>query len=491
VATLFKKWTAEILWGHNMSKVITVIGALLFWGLLSPMDVASKDLPRKQNNASTPFAVSQIPSMATASSGFKMVSDVHTDIESVVVQSHLPDDPFIYDLLAAFRRSIHVVIVVDSQNKADMLFKNLKQKGIRDLQKRVKFVVVDDDGLNQWGRDSYTVLYSTDEKKFTLLPAQLYLNRQQAEEPPHEVFRAISQYDIGVSLIKNRFPLLPCWNLQGGAVTIDDRFAYVGSGIVENMYRCLSGDALPNRQTVIDQLQKYTGKKVIMFPASDFHSDRYHMPVGKTCLGDRTALLADPVKLLQILASLSPAEKLETIRSIQKTGISLNSRDFLNTEDGKIERKYLSAKLSDHNLADFLNITPQDIDNLKQSPYVQWLNQVENILTNNGIKVVRIPGFDNPLHPQRETLQSGFVETWYDVCPIGLYYVNLIQDDHQGIRTVYVPKYGIKKLDDRVVEILESLQCFKNIHQIRSVIEGTEGGGVRCRLQVFGKPSDD
>jgi hypothetical protein len=474
-----------------MGKTITMSGALLFWGLLSPPHVAAKDSPHQQNSSSAPFAISQIPSMATTSAGFNMVSDAHTDIQSVVIQSHLPDDPFIYDLLAALRRSIHVVVVVDSEQKANMLFKNLKQKGLADLQKRVKFVVVDDDGLNQWGRDSYTVLYSTDEKKFTLLPAQLYLNRQQAEEPPHEVFRAISQHDIGVPLIKNRFPLLPCWNLQGGAITIDDRFAYVGSGIVESMYKCLSGDAETNRQTAIDQLQKYTGKKVILLPASDFHSDRYNMPIGKTYLGERTILLADPVKLLQILASLSPAEKLETIRSLQKAGISLNSRDFLNTEDGKIERNYLSAKLSDHNLADFLDITPQDINDLKQSPYVQWLNQVEKILIDNGIKVVRIPGFDNPLHPQRETLRSGFVETWYDVCPIGLYYVNLIQDDHQGIRTVYVPKYGIKKLDEQVVKILESLRCFKKIHQIRSVIEGTEGGGVRCRLQVFGKPSGD
>ena len=155
-----------------------------------------------------------------------------------------------------------------------------------------------------------------------------------------------------------------------------------------------------------------------------------------------------------------------------------------------MEKEWLDDWLNEDDLRQFLSITKDRLAYFKQSPYVQALNEAEKELKRNGITVVRIPALNHSYDYEEWTKKKGEidVEIKQFYFPFGLYYTNVIQDSFEGKREVVIPAYGIKKLDGAAKKVFESLKVFSKIHQVRSVIEGTQGGGPRCRVQVFGFP---
>lgn len=428
------------------------------------------------------FSLANTPSSATIVSeidGFKMVMDSNCVWDTVIIQTPLSEDPFLYALLRIMRPNVKVIAVVPSQKTADQLNRNLNWK------KRIHYVITDIKGLSKWGRDPFTVLYNKLTSQYTLIPCILKPKIRALRTDTHIHKWLFDQVADIANLTQTSVDLPSSWAIDGGGVTADRKYVYVGEWSIQKSQRDEYDNEIASRDNVLSAIEKISGKKPFVLPATDLHSDRYHMPIGKTKTGERVNFLADPVKFLELLSSLTAEEKEEAIKSMRQLGFAYKDKDFLASELGKMEMDRLNRRLNHETLMAFLNTSTDTIQDIKTSLHVQWLQKAEERLKANGITVVRIPNLNRVI--QVENFKDHSAKTVE--FPLGFYYVNLLQDRMNGQRTVIIPKYGIKKIDDYVYGQLKNLGCFKKIIQIPSVIEGTQAGGPRCRVQILGMPA--
>lgn len=417
---------------------------------------------------------SKIVKSATSETTFHLISDPDIDIKTVVIQAPFEEDPFIPNLLAVLRKNIMVVILCDSEEKASALWEQYSDQ-------RLRFIISDKLKFKKWARDTYVVLTNPASQQF-----HLFSSYPNDEKGPKWIAHRIMESDCGLASFVDLKISQPTWNIEGSALSSDQTYAYIGNDSFYKLRNALGPGY--SRIDAFNLIGQVTRKKVVVLSVTADMSDRYHIPVGKTKLGDNTSVLADPMKLIQILTSLKKEEKETAIDNIFSLGMEFKNKNFIRTKEGHTEVSTIESALDRSELWDFMNLTPDQINRLEKSPYVQSLNHAEQELASQGIRVVRVPTLANSYESTEIFFKESQLEGKINkvTFPFGFYYTNIIQDHHKGKRTAIIPKYGVEKLDAAVYKIYKDLDCFDRIHQINGVVEGVQGAGPRSRVQVLG-----
>jgi len=391
---------------------------------------------------------------------FELVTDTDTMIEGVTfhLKPWFGGVGFLGNLIHALRRpesdeQIKLLVVVRDTLEAARARESLKRRGITNVDDIVRFRI----SVNPyypWARDLYPAYRNTSKRQYTVHPAVAAAN---------EPFKS-----LGPMLMESKAPwearfvkngLDSVLSFQGGDMTSDDTFVYIGRPSIEFMIQ--SGVYL-SEEEVRRKIEVRTGRKLLVLPGADAHNDRYHMPLGEID-GVRTNLVADPVMTLEIIRSLTEEEKSAAIKTyVNVFGV------YGEEMSPQIER--------------FFNLGEEDIQEAKDSAYVRSLNSVQKTLEANGIRVIRIPTLHRRL----------LAEQHY---PVGIYYINLLQDSYRNWegsirRAVIYPDYGIGPLDRKVLDIFKELGHFHEFKSVSGVWPGLKGAGVRCLVQTFGFPLD-
>ena len=158
------------------------------------------------------------------------------------------------------------------------------------------------------------------------------------------------QFTIGVRGFTPNTFRDPSLDLEGGDVTADDEYVYVGANSIDSS-RYSDRDIL-GRAEVIKKIQRVTGKQLIDLGDVDFHNDRYHIPVGPTQFGAHTSVVGDIVMALKLLGApmnvirdaekskgvlelKDTVERLTTLHGIAVKRIPMLPKDFYGNKDGR------------------------------------------------------------------------------------------------------------------------------------------------------------
>jgi hypothetical protein len=471
-------------------KNVFLIG---FMALLSPPYLEAESPPTAEVAPIETFASPASAPEISNPAGFQIVSDPDTKISTFLIQTPFAEDPLLMDLLKNVRNDIRIVCIVQDTERANRLWANLVAHKLTNLSRRVRFLVSPSGHLSRWGRDPYIVLANPALKQFALVSAVNKGSKRSNNWEDRYVRSSIVASDVGQRQIINaQIDRIPTWLVDGGAITSDRTTAYLGKGTVFLCTRNENDTAVIDEAQAVQSITTVVGKKIIVLPSADLHSDRYHMPVGKTKFGERTSLLSDPVKALEILASLTPQEREAARAEMQRYGLKWDDETFANSLEGKNLMARMLAKLNKKTIDDFLNVSQDVIEKVRQSLNIDYHDEAAQILKDNGVTVIRVPVLNKNYivknivgdgDQEREEIEN--IEF-----PLTLAYTNIIQDCDGKTKTVFIPKYGIKKLDDYVYNVYKSLGRFDKIIQVRSVQEAAGDGGPRCRVQVLGFPNN-
>ncbi|MCG3203454.1 MAG: hypothetical protein KCHDKBKB_00119 [Elusimicrobia bacterium] len=461
-----------------------------FSGLVSPPLQSAE--PARAAEPDLPSVVLAPPrqfTTVTDPKNFKIVSDAGTKIQSMIFQCPNPQDPFLSQMLRVLRPNIMVIIMVTDSQTATSLWRYLNQEKLTDLRERVRFVIADPPRvLTRWGRDPYLVLYNEKSDMYALVEGIQPQSPRYNGHIDRAAVVTLLNSDIGMkNLSKGNFQLLSTMNVEGGAITSDDTFVYMGGATINGSMGWNAGTPTFSQSAVANSFTEIMGKKIAVMPNRRNHNDRYHMPVGKTRYGERTSLLSDPVKALQIIASLSPGEKKIAMDQILATRSRWLDQNVVISSDGKRTVTGSKPKITLAQLKEFFDVTDQKIERLSRSMEVKLLDESEIFLENQGIHVVRVPNLQAEYVIDREKGQS-YEDAPKLVFPLSLPYVNIIQDSTRTDDIVFIPRFNIPKLDDHVKAIFSDLDKYTEIHQILSVDEAIDRAGPRCRVQTIGKP---
>lgn len=449
--------------------------------------VASPDIPKK--GLLSPKKAQIIDDV----SDYAVISDPNTKIETIIIQLPEAKDPFLFDLLASIRPEIKVIGIVPTLELANNIWKNIQNENLRDIEKRLYFFVIHPyRDITRWGRDAYIPLYNKKENLYAHVPA-LSLDAIELDNwfrPDRYVPKAIARIqlnDFNSRLVEQ--DELASWLIEGGAITSDDKFVYIGRNMLTISRGLHLGNYWYTEDFVIKAIQKITKRIPVVLPVYEVHSDRYHMPIGKTKFGKHTSLLADPIKALEILSQLTREEKEMALKTMRELTIGMKRVIRSDMPDHRVDKPEIIDKFSDEELKKILNVTPETIRKIKLSAEIIALNKTQKILEKNGMKVIRIPAVFGKFYINPKVGQK-FSEIEKITFPMSLSYINIIQDCSDGNCTAIIPKFGIKKLDDYAHQQIYEIGKFKNVIQATSFVEAIGNGGPRCRVQIFGKESN-
>ncbi|MFH1318686.1 MAG: hypothetical protein ABIH71_06695 [Candidatus Omnitrophota bacterium] len=403
------------------------------------------------------ISVNNNPEKINNLEGFKITADSHSRLKTIIFQAgDYIGITMIPEIASKLRDDVEIIVLAGNNRVAHFVLNGLKKHNLKNLEQRLRFIV--GGSLSSWGRDPYIVLVNPKNKKFTLLPAKGDAGTRNDRGVAQEIMRR----DIdGIVTYENKNSLLNrTLDLQGGDVTSDHEYVYVGEETVHYCRFNIASMAMYTENEAIAQIEKVTGKKVIVLRGvQDIHNDRYHMPLDKTNLGEHTSLLIDPLEALEILSNLTPDERKQTIEKILA---SIEGTPLAESEEYKRDR-----------IAEFLLVTKNDIKEAKKSPLVQALSELEKYLQKQGIKVIRIPG-----------LPKDFANN-----PFGIYPTNVIIDGSSlgDVKpSVIVPHYNISTLDKKIDQVFDSVG-FK-IFPVTAILAGEGEGGLRCLAQTVAIP---
>jgi len=389
--------------------------------------------------------------------GFRVVTDGNTTIEAVILQAgNLMGIQMIGEIAAALRDEVRIFVTVDSQHHAWIVWKDLQSRNIKDISARLRFVLAPGK-LSPWGRDPFIVLVNPQTHQYTLFPAKGNAGTQL----DRSIGRKLLASGLGWDPFVNNTLNVSTLDMQGGDVTADATYVYIGNETIHYSRYTLGNDLVLTEEQAIKKIEEVTGKQAIKLDGpGDVHNDRYHMPIGGTKYGRHTSLLADPIMALEKIARMSPEEKEQAVQRIMEA----------------LEFKVYQEEITLDNVRRFLDVTPAEIQAARESKEVLGLEKTGRALEAKGIAVIRIP-----------TLPIHFAQN-----PFGLYYTNVIMDDHEDSKgfkdkSVIVPRYLIPQLDDAVVAVFKDLG-FHTVKQVTSVVAGIGEGGPRCCVQVLGHP---
>lgn len=169
-------------------------------------------------------------------------------------------------------------------------------------------------------------------------------------------------------------------------------------------------------------------------PATD------HMDMGCTPIDDQTFMVGDPRLAQTLFASMSAEERTQAEAVLSK----LNGREIKLDDFGSHAR----GKFGPHN-----RNNPADFD------------EYARLLTSKGYNVARVP--------HAEPAEDGKPYISYNNC-----LMERFEKDGQQIRRVFLPQYGIPKLDDYANQVWQS-QGFE-VHPIPLAALSAEWGALRC-----------
>ncbi|MFH1777154.1 MAG: hypothetical protein ABH952_06335 [Candidatus Omnitrophota bacterium] len=383
---------------------------------------------------------------------FKIVSDSNSMMEAAIFQVGDEMGAIMAGRLAeVLRDDVKLIVVTNSELSASLTLGGLRRKNIKNLEQRLRFIIMKGGFSSSWARDPYIVLVNQKTKQYSVVP----IKGDAGTGLDRSVGMQIMNTDAWDAIVDNNFSDKTL-DMQGGDVTADGSYVYVGKQTVHYSCYNIASQKVLTEEEAIRKIEAVTGRQVIVLDCPDIHNDRYHVPIGKTKYGEHTSLLADPIKALEIIAALTPEEKEIVIENIA-------SSSFIN-----ITREQLRG---------FLDVTPEEIEKAKQSEYVQELERVRESLEAEGITVRRVPA-----------LPIDFADN-----PFGLYYTNVVMDCYPDTgngkikRSIIIPQYEIPQLDQFVAQIYRDLG-FEQIFPIESIVAGCLKGGPRCLLQAMGRP---
>ncbi len=386
---------------------------------------------------------------------FELLPDAETPIDVLVLinsASHFTT-PSHTEMVRNLRPETKILIVVDHQDAAHESWKMLRDAQVPRLDDRLRFIYTPEFRkqakhlLRQWAQDSINILYNPRTSELTIAEVPSLLRTPPFTTAYNIMGHQIAERDIPwVSFAKNSFDELP---LLGGEITSDRRYVYVTEGSYD-----------------IENLERLTNRKVVVLPtANTTHTDLFHAAVGQSKFGKHTSVLPDPIAFCEIIRSLTDSEKRAAIDEIK----SLAPTPPLTLHKNRRLIDYKDVWNS------MLNISDEQFEEIRNSKYVQQLKDAEQILTDKGNVIKRVPGIS----------VKGM--------PFGVYPTNIVQDlflDDAGnrVRSAYIPKYGITKVDDAIADFYRDLGSFQYVYAIPAVHEGHSIGGIRCRCKKIGVP---
>jgi len=390
------------------------------------------------------------------------VTDTDTEIRVILIHAYAGTaaDPLLWNLMAAFKRNdglepVRWLVIVSSRDQASEVTASLKQRGARDLEKILRFVVAGEE-CGPWTRDWYAAYRGSKADEFGI-QAVRQKDDQCARNVADQLASASLGWDIQIGKVAAEIRPNHEFAVQGGDIAFDDTYVYLGEQSLETV---VTRGSFASRASAIDAIENLMGKKVIALDGPDAHLDRFLMPLG-VVHGRPTVLLGDPIQVFEIFSKMSEKEKEAAADSILKGYL---------TDSEKMRRQVMI----------FFNSHEAMIRRLSETLHVAKLNSIEKDLTEKGFDVIRIPS----LH--RKIVHVGYF-------PIGFYYVNLVQDVYRTKngkirRKIIVPEYGIEALDRRVQEILGSLEGVDEVRPITLIREGYLHAGLRCLVHILGNP---
>lgn len=405
---------------------------------------------------------SQVQAKELSFNESRLVQDTHQFTEMIIFHANrdASKEPMLGQLMKSLWRGdsdeqVKWLVVTYTTYHAGNVFLRLREDKLPDLHKHIRFHFFDE-SYSTWARDNYAVYQSSRPHVFglhALMPA----TGKGGKQLVRELSGANLQWPIMIERGPGATDGLEELPIPGGDITADDQFVYLGRQSIDHM---IKKARFKNEDDVRTYLEMLFKKEIVILSGVDGHSDRYHMPLGMI-ERTRTNLLADPVKTLELLAALDESEKDKIVQVF--------------------EQAYFEMGASEENtLVSFFENLDSEIERLKQSEYVQALEDVEHQLEQRGIRVVRVPTLHRHIHKNASY-------------PLGLYYVNLIQDTYVDRKDrvrhrLVIPEYDIEKLDAHVFQILKSLSHFDVIRRIPANREGYWGAGLRCLVQSIKSP---
>ena len=267
---------------------------------------------------------------------------------------------------------------------------------------KLQFVTVEngEHWLSQWSRDSVLPLRSAQGEEMLGVPNRT--NWASANRNPEgETMDTVVPYLLAQEGKTQKVSPLPWISLDGGNVVNNRTTAFIGEDSLRDTGKLLK--ATGSEQAPEEMLSQVLGKAVVAVPQMTFHID-----LACTPLGDKTMLVADPNLGLRLLQAV-PEERRETLDKSMAQAADLPDESLLSG--------YLAQELDD-----------------------TLFEQAAEQLGQQGYEVVRVPFLGAPSYDQ----------------PV-LSYNNVLVEEYEGVKQVFLPQYGCEPLDQAARTTYEGL----------------------------------
>ena len=295
-------------------------------------------------------------------------------------------------------------------------------------KEKLQFVTVPrgEHWLTQWSRDS--ILARQD--------GLLVPNRQNwssaNNNPEGETADTTVAYLLAQEGKTRQASPLPWVSLDGGNVVNNSRTAFIGEDSLKNTTNLLKEHGMEDQ--ALSVLTNVLGKEVMVLPQMTFHVD-----LSVTPLGEKTMLVADPALGRRLLEAVPPDQR----KALDKAMIE-------------------AADLRQDSILDgYL----QEVDS---SEFEQAATQLQEA----GYQVVRVPFLSAPVRGQPN-----------------LSYNNVLVEEYDGVKQVFLPQYGCPPLDQAARQTYEELGY--SVVPVDMAKLSCQMGALRCSALPIARDTAD
>jgi N-dimethylarginine dimethylaminohydrolase len=231
---------------------------------------------------------------------------------------------------------------------------------------------------------------------------------------------------------------------EGGDIVVDGEHVFLGYNTVEyNM-----GSLGLSENEVVALFQDMLGKEVVVIGSRDIRPPYGHVDMYLTPVGDNTVLLGDPSLCSYIIQGWTEEERREHLFDIA----------------GRMFEYFITVNF---NMFDIL------LNYNLSSEISGGLDWIEVQLKEMGFNVVRVPLLIPPSRGLGDLQTIPFIT-----------YNNVLLENHEGGKIVYMPVYGIGPFDELARQVYEG-QGFA-VRGIDGALPlSASGGVVRCQANVL------
>lgn len=354
-----------------------------------------------------------------------ILSDTSGEIEELVLQCPSSFELEVLPTYKSFLKQIEsdtiVHIVCENAPQVEWIRIILESWRVENIE-RFRVTNVNRE-ITVWARDRFVVKSTKDNlrKRIVVLPP-LSSADSNAQVNDRKVPEIIARAN-GECIESRELALF----FEGGNIVTSDKYLFTG-------YSTVMDSKLPSENEVVNLLESEFGKKVIVIGAVDTYKSQDHIDMYLTPISDEVVLLGDPLFAEELLADIWGEYKKERPQFAWEWGVEKNVRDkrlFAPTEN--VLRFYEQAK--------------------KQLEY-------------SGFKVERIP-------------------VVHDEHGCAITYNNVLMEIRNGKRIVYMPVYGIEKLDAVATGKFRSLGFEVRPIDVSGIYRF--GGTLRCITNVLAR----